>query len=449
MSFEETRVSEHPFLAAPNKTLIGLSVPVLFSLVAEPVTALVDTAFVSRLGAQPLAALGIGATVLSSVFWIFNFLGIAGQTEVAKALGRGERQEAASVSTLAFLLAAVAGFGLIGLGLGATSWAVTWMGAEGDLREQASAYMYVRWLGAPAVLVAITAFGVLRGLLDMRTPLWIAAAINLFNLCLDPVLIFGLGPIPAMGVRGAAWASTISQWLGALWGLWIAIRRLGITRRLNWRRARYLLQIGGDLFVRTGLLNLYLVLATRSATLCGAEAGAAHQAIRQFWVFTALLLDAYAITAQSLTGYFLGAGRRDLARRVARVAFVWSLCTGLVLGVLMILGRPLFMSLLVPLSASAIFIPAWYVLAWTQPINAIAFVTDGIHWGTGDFRFLRNVVLITTVFSFLGLGLIDTSSPNALTWIWWVTALWIGIRGLFGVIRIWPGIGNAPLALER
>jgi MATE family multidrug resistance protein len=449
LSIEESRVNEHPFLGAPHRTLIGLSVPVLFSLVAEPLTALVDTAFVSRLGAESLAALGIGATVLSSVFWIFNFLGIAGQTEVAKAMGRGESQEASRISTLAFMLAAMAGFSLIVLGLLATPWAVALMGAGGELREQAAAYMYVRCLGAPAVLVAITAFGVLRGLLDMRTPLWIAAAINFLNLCLDPVLIFGLGPISAMGVQGAAWASTISQWLGALWGFWIVVRRLGVARALRWREARYLLLIGGDLFVRTGLLNLYLVLATRTATLGGAEAGAAHQAIRQFWVFTALLLDAYAITAQSLTGYFLGASRRDLARRVAGVAFIWSLCTGGILGLLMLLGEELLLYLLVPVSAWSIFRPAWYVLASTQPINAVAFVTDGIHWGTGDFRFLRNVVIISTIFSLLGLWLIDTSQEDSLTWVWAVTALWIGIRGLFGLLRIWPGLGKAPLASRR
>ncbi|MGA1495224.1 MAG: MATE family efflux transporter, partial [Rhodothermales bacterium] len=83
-------LSQHPFEKAPRRTLFRLSVPVLFSLVAEPITGLVDTAFVSRLGAVELAALGVGTMALSSVFWIFNFLGVATQTDVAQADGRGQ-----------------------------------------------------------------------------------------------------------------------------------------------------------------------------------------------------------------------------------------------------------------------------------------------------------------------------------------------------------------------
>jgi len=83
----------HPFVRNPHRTLIALSLPVLLSLVAEPLTGLVDTAFVARLGAVPLAALGVATVLLSSVFWIFNFLGIGTQTEVARAEGPGSACE--------------------------------------------------------------------------------------------------------------------------------------------------------------------------------------------------------------------------------------------------------------------------------------------------------------------------------------------------------------------
>ncbi len=69
-------LSQHPFESTPPRTLFRLSIPVLFSLVAEPITGLVDTAFVARLGAVELAALGVGTMALSSVFWMFNFLGL-------------------------------------------------------------------------------------------------------------------------------------------------------------------------------------------------------------------------------------------------------------------------------------------------------------------------------------------------------------------------------------
>lgn len=446
MSSEYVETARHPFETAPHRTLFYMSVPVLFSLIAEPLTALVDTAFVSRLGAVPLASLGVGATLLSSVFWVFNFLGIGGQTAVAQALGTGDRQKCSRVNTQLLLVAIAAGFALIFIGIPLTPLVASLMGAEGEVSRLASSYMNIRWLGAPAVLVAVAAFGVLRGSMDMRTPLWIALGINVLNLGLDAVLIFGCGPVPALGVQGAALASTISQWVGAVWACWIVARRFGFVGELKFRETVGLLQIGGDLFVRTGLLNLFLILATRTATLGGSEVGAAHQAIRQSWVFTVLLLDSFAITSQSLVGYFMGSSSWRLAKRVAGVSIVWSVGAGMIIGFLMLVGQDLVLTVLVPLNAAEVFVPAWRVSALVQPLNAVSFATDGIHWGSGDFRFLRNVVVVVSAISFLGLSLIDPSQPTALTWIWIVTALWLGMRGAAGILRIWPGIGRAPLS---
>ena len=81
----------------------------------------------------------------------------------------------------------------------------------------------------------------------------------------------------------------------------------------------------------------------------------------------------------------------------------------------------------------------------TQPINALAFATDGIHWGTGDFRFLRNVMISATLFGGIAIYLLDETVSGALTWIWLITVFWITIRAVFGVMRIWPGFGKSPL----
>jgi len=84
------------------------------------------------------------------------------------------------------------------------------------------------------------------------------------------------------------------------------------------------------------------------------------------------------------------------------------------------------------------------VTCLVQPLNALAFGTDGILWGTGDFRFLRNVVTAATLCGVAALYMVDKNYPGALTWIWIITGVWITIRALFGVLRIWPGIGNSP-----
>jgi MATE family multidrug resistance protein len=426
--------------------LLTLSLPVLFSLAAEPVTGLVDTAFIARLGASPLAALGVGTTVLSGTFWIFNFLGVGSQTEVAQRLGSRDRAKAAAIGTMALVMGMACGFFLIGVGMAFIPWVVGTMGAHGPVYDQASEYMRIRIFGAPAVIASLAAFGVLRGLQDMRTPLKIAVGLNVVNMLLDPLLIFGWGPLPAMGIAGAALASVISQWIGALWAMAVMQATLGFSRQIQGRHILRLFHIGGDMFLRTGFLTGFLVLTTRAATRIGADSGAAHQAIRQVWVMSALLLDAFAISGQSLVGFFMGAGRIVDARRVARVVCQWSIGAGLTIGVLMWLGRGVAAAALVPVSARQMFFPAWSAAVLMQPANALAFATDGIHWGSGDFGYLRNVMIAVSLLSGLIVLSLDLTRPDALVWIWAITGGWVAGRAVFGVLRIWPGVGQSPFA---
>ena len=141
----------------------------------------------------------------------------------------------------------------------------------------------------------------------------------------------------------------------------------------------------------------------------------------------------------------MGAGALATARRVAGVACVWALATGIVLALLMLGLEPGVEFLLVPASAVAVFGPAWLVAALCQPLNALSFATDGIHFGTADYAYLRNAMIAATAAGAISLAAIDRSSGDALTYVWFATALWILIRSVAGVVRIWPGLGHAPL----
>lgn len=437
--------TSHEFVDAPHRTFVRLALPVLLSLVAEPLTGIADTAFVARLGASPLAALGVAVTLLSSLFWVFNFLGIGTQTGVAQALGRGDGAAARAAGTTATVTA---------LGLGAVVAAAAWpwlhdlagfMGARGAMVEDAVTYLEIRLLSAPAILATLAAFGALRGLQDMRTPFWIAVSLNALNIGLDSVLIFGAGPVPAFGLRGAAWATVASQWFGATWALLATRAALGGVAPVRFANLGSLFVVGRDLAARTALLLLFLLLATRAATQIGSSEGAAQQAVRQIWMFAAFLLDAFAASAQSLVGFFVGAGQRALARQVAAVACQWALASGVVLSAALWAGESPVAWLLVPTEAHTAFAAVWWVALVAQPLNAIAFATDGIHWGTGDYRYLRNVMVLASVSGGVVLLQLDLHSPHAFVWIWIVTDLWIGVRALFGLLRVWPGIGAAPL----
>ncbi|MEM7200773.1 MAG: MATE family efflux transporter [Planctomycetota bacterium] len=432
------------FATRPHRTVLALSVPVLLSLIAEPLKCLVDTAFVKELGLAEAAALGVGTAVLPAILWIFNFLAIGTQTEVARARGANKTTRGSAVCRLAILLSAGSGL-LVALAI----WPLApqlaaLMQADDRTLDCAVIYLRISVLGAPAMLATATAFGAFRGVQDVRTPLQIAVASNVLNVILDVILIPGAGPIPALGIAGAAWATVASQWAAVVWALVAVGRRLGRGGPVRLADARLLLVVGRDMLVRTGLLLLFMVLVSRAAQGIGDAAGAAHNAIRQVWLFTALALDAFAATAQVLVGHALGANDRRLARRAAGVALGWGLGTGALIGLGMAALGSWVAAELVPEGAHTVFFSAWLISALAQPLNAASFVTDGIHWGASDWRFLRNAMIAATGCGVVGLALADAAGTD-LPALWWITLVWIAIRAGFGVARVWPGLGAAPL----
>lgn len=446
-------VAPRLFVERPHRTFLALSIPILGSLIAEPLTGLVDTAFVAQLGVDELAALGVGAMVLSAVFWAFAFLGVATQTRVAELLGAaqgdatgGPRAKAARMCWVAVALALLLGSGLALAGFLTAGAASRAMGASGAVADLSASYLRVRLTGAPGMLACFAAFGALRGAHDMRTPLWVAAGINAFNILLDPLLIFGFGPVPGFGVAGAAAASAVSQWMGAGWAAVAAVRRLGRPTAFDWHLARGLLSAGVDLFLRAACLNAFLLLGTRKATLSGASAGAVHQVVRSTWFFSALFLDSFAIAAQSLVAHFLGGAQPARAKRVAGVAVQWSVGAGAGIGLLMLACEPAVRQVYVPAAAAALFFTPWRIAAGLQPLSGVTFATDGVHFGSGDFAFLRNAVIAALAAGSLILLGVDSRSDAALETVWWAFAAWSGVRAALGALRVWPGFGRAPLA---
>jgi MATE family multidrug resistance protein len=435
----------HAFERNPHRTLFSLSVPVMLSLVVQPLAGVVDTAFVERLGASSSAALGAATTLLAGVLWVFNFLGVGTQTEVSHVMGEGHREATQEVWSLALL---------VSVGLAVVSalafWplvvpAMEWMSNDAATVEQASTYSRILLLGFPASLPILASFGALRGLQDMRTPLWLAAGMTFMNIALDSVLIFGWGPIPAYGIAGAAWATVASQLVTATAAVVVVTRRLGFTWRVRFVHARSFLVVGRDVILRTSALLLFMTLGARAALHISTQAGAAHQALRQMWMLLAFLLDAYASVAQSLIGYFLGAGRSELARRVAGVSVSWGLATGALVAIAMLALEPAVARLLVPADSLVVFGGAWPILALSQPLNAVSFVTDGILFGAKDYAYMRNAMALSTALGISLLVGIDLRAPGALDSVWYVTAFWIALRAGLGWLRIWPGVGEAPL----
>ena len=401
-----------------DREILRLAVPALGALAADPLVSIVDTAFIGRLGALPLASLGVAVAVFGVAFALFNFLAYGTTPDVAAAVGVGRKHDAGAVVRDAVTLGAAIGFvtGLV-IWVGAEP-LLRAMGATGDVLEGAVTYLRIRVFALPAVLVITAAHGAFRGYQDTRTPLVVTVWFNLANVGLDAIAIFGLG----WGLAGAAGATVVAQWFGAGWFLVILVRRrgdLGITLSLPGLDAvRRLFRIGGALVTRTGALLLVLTLATAVAARMGTVPLAAHQILSQLWLFLALVVDAFAIAGQALIGKLIGSDK-TAAREVANRLLVMGLGAGMILGGAM--------------WALAAWLPGWFtsdatVVAATsgvfvfvvvmQPLNAIVFVWDGIAIGASAFSYLA-VAMVVSAAAASSVLLAVIPAGWGLAGVWW------------------------------
>ena len=262
-----------------SREIIRLGVPALGALAADPLVSLVDTAFVGQLGSVELGALGVATAIFTLMFATFNFLAYGTTSLVARHLGSGRSDLAAQIVLQGIVLAIVIGLAGLVLVESATGGLLGLMQATDEVNSAATPYLRIRALAIPAMLLITVGHGAFRGFQNTVTPLVVTLGLNLVNLVLDPLLIFGLG----WGIRGAAIATLIAQWVGAIWFLWLIHRS---DWGLEWRMPslsefRPFLNVGGALSVRTLSLVGLLTFATATAAALGTDEVAAHQVVSQ------------------------------------------------------------------------------------------------------------------------------------------------------------------------
>jgi putative MATE family efflux protein len=279
--------------AAPSdhlKEILKLAVPAMLAIASEPVFILADTAMIGRLGVEPLAARAIASSLIGGIYWIFAFLIFGTTTLVGYHRGTNEPETCGEICVQALFLAAVGGIAVAVLGILFAPQLYIWMGAGPDLLEQGTTYFRIRIAGSPFTFVLFACVGFLRGIQDTRTPMLIAFATNGLNGILDYVLIYGALGFPALGLRGAALATLVSQVMagGICLGIvffssYTAPYRLN-RWRLNARRLLSLSRIGRDLALRTGALRFSLVFATGTAARMGTVTLSSHEIALQLFL---------------------------------------------------------------------------------------------------------------------------------------------------------------------
>ncbi|MFD9121346.1 MATE family efflux transporter [Streptomyces bottropensis] len=422
-----------------DREIITLAVPAFGALVAEPLFLMVDTAVVGHLGTAQLAGLGVASALLITAVSVFVFLAYATTAAVARRVGAGDLRAAIRQGVDGIWLALLLGAAVVAVVLPTAPTLVALFGSSDTAAPYATTYLRISALGIPAMLVVLAATGVLRGLQDTKTPLYVAVAGFVANGALNAGLVYGAG----LGIAGSAWGTVMAQLGMAVAYLWVVIRgarRHGASLRPDALGIRTAAQTGVPLLVRTLSLRAVLMIATAVAARLGDENMAAHQIILSLWSLLAFALDAIAIAGQAIIGRYLGAGDAQGAREACRRMVQWGIATGTVLGLLVILARPMFIPLFTddPTVQEAA-LPALLVVALAQPISGIVFVLDGVLMGAGDGPYLARAMVLTLAV-FVPAALLVPALGGGLTALWGAMTLMMATRMLTLWLRSRSGL---------
>ncbi|MDX2295328.1 MULTISPECIES: MATE family efflux transporter [Streptomyces] len=410
-----------------DREILSLALPAFGALVAEPLFLMVDSAIVGHLGTPQLAGLAIAGTLLSTAVSVFVFLAYATTAAVARRVGAGDLPAALRQGIDGIWLALLLGLAVVAVTLPTAPGLVQLFGASDTAAPYATTYLRISILGIPAMLIVLAATGILRGLQDTRTPLYVAIGGFAANGALNAGLVYGAG----LGIAGSAWGTVIAQCGMAAAYLVVVVRgarRHGASLRPDAAGIRASAQAGAPLLVRTLSLRAVLMIATAVAARMGDTEVAAHQIIISLWSLMAFALDAIAIAGQAIIGRYLGADDAEGARQVCRRMVQWGVVSGAVLGLLLVLTRPLFVPLFTGDPAvQSTLLPALLVVALSQPVSGVVFVLDGVLMGAGDGPYLAWAMLLTLAV-FAPVALLVPVSGGGLTALWWAMTLMMTVR---------------------
>ncbi|XP_077214285.1 protein DETOXIFICATION 42-like [Tasmannia lanceolata] len=473
--------------------IASIALPAALALTADPIASLVDTAFIGQIGPVELAAVGISIAVFNQVSRIAIFPLVSVTTsfvaeedaacrssteeesesleeafpmnnEMEELIPRIEKTNSSfsaeknpNMASFEFekkCIPSASSAMVIGGVLGllqtifltcAANPLLNFMGINPDspMLTPARQYLMLRSLGAPAVLLSLAMQGVFRGLKDTKTPLYATVAGDVTNIILDPIFMY----IFRLGVSGAAIAHVISQYLISLILLWRLMKHVDVLppsiKDLPFNR---FLKNGFLLLARVIAATFCVTLAASMAAHRGPIPMAAFQICLQIWLATSLLADGLAVAGQAILASAFA--RRDHEKamatlsRVLQLGVVLGLFLAAVLGIGLQFASRLFTNDVHVVQLMRIGIP---FVAITQPINALAFVFDGINFGASDFAYSAYSMVLVAIVSIPCLFLL--SSSHGFVGIWIALTIYMSLRALAGFGRV--GAAKGPWLFLR
>ncbi|MCK4925644.1 MAG: MATE family efflux transporter, partial [Spirochaetes bacterium] len=331
-----------------GKTLVNLTIPMMFGIISMVAFNLVDTLLVGRLGAMELAALSYTFPVVLVIMSLSMGLGIGASAVISVAIGEGNHQKVRRLTTdsivLSVLIVAVFAFaGQLTIGPVFTA-----LGAPPHILVHTRRYMRIWYFGMICVVVPMVGNNAIRASGDTKTPAIIMTTAALINLAVDPLLIFGLGPFPRLEIAGAAIATVCARTTTLIVSLYIlAVRKKMLTLQIpsmrelldSWKRILY---IGIPAASTRIIIPLATGVITRLLSAYGPETVAGYGVASRIEFFLLTVVLALSAVLAPFVGQNWGAGRHDRVRNGIKFSKQFSLVYGVVLiGVLALIARPL------------------------------------------------------------------------------------------------------------
>ncbi|MEM9437488.1 MAG: MATE family efflux transporter [Pseudomonadota bacterium] len=385
--------------AITHRRVLNVAVPVVLSNITVPLLGIVDTGVVGQMGeAAPIGAVGLGAVILSTLYWFFGFLRMGTTGLAGQALGASDGEEVDAILSRALLIGFGAGLLLIALQVPFFWAALAVAPATEAVEGMAADYLRIRIFSAPAAIALYGITGWLIAQERTRAVLVLQLWMNGLNIVLNFWFVLGLG----WGVSGVAFASFLAEWSGLALGLYFC---WPVFRRRAWReRARLLqaeklallLSVLTDITIRSVLL----MAAFTSFLFFGARFGeatlAANQVLLQFVYVTSYALDGFAFAVEALVAQTLGARRRAALRRATVLTFYWGFSSALALTLAFALAGGWAIDTMT--TAEDVRSVARDYLPWlvAMPlISAGSYLIDGVFIGATRTKDMRDMMVVS------------------------------------------------------
>ena len=376
-----------------NKAIFLLSIPMIGEMIMESLFAVADVFFVSKISVNAVATVGLTESILMIIYSVAIGLSMATTAIVSRRVGEKKYKQASDAAFQSIFLAVIVGAALGLAGFLFAEDILMLMGGEPDLIREGVGFTKIMFAGNLSIFLLFLNNAIFRGAGDasiaMRS-LWIA---NGLNLLLDPLLIFGLGPVPAMGIEGAAIATTIGRSIGVLYQTVGLLNNRGIIR-IGWNNVIIRFKTVIELIkISMGGMGQFLIetaswiFLVKVMALFGSEALAGYTIAFRVIVFTILPSWGMSNAAATLVGQNLGAGFPDRAEKsVWNTAFYNMVFLGLVSIIFFIAAEPIIGLFMQSDVVQGIGVSALRIICFGYVFFAYGMVISQAFNGAGDTK---------------------------------------------------------------